>query len=106
MSWVAYIAPGVLALVGVGTLLWKSGRWAGSVDAQLAGFKKDLAGVKNDIGSLRKLVEGALSQSFVGSKSPVSLNDRGERAAKMLNASEWASERAGDLVAECEGLKE
>ena len=107
--WVAYIAPAVIALIALGTVLWRGGRWTGSVDSQLSDIKKEIGSLKSEFGSLRKLVESALSRpirTFVGSTSPVSLTKHGERAAGILNGREWAHERAGDLVAKCEGLKE
>ena len=78
------------------------GYWVGQVNSDRKSFKKFMAEVRDDI----KTILSRLPPTFVGGASPVSLTDLGERAAGILNALEWANERAGGLVAECEGLRE
>ena len=77
------------------------GYWVGQVNSDRKSFKKFIAEVRDDI----KTILRRLPPTFVGGASPVSLTDLGEKAAEILNAREWAKERAGDLVAECKGLQ-
>jgi len=97
---------GALAALAV---LAKLFHWAGKVDTDRESFKAFMGEVRKDIRALQITVSTILLQlspEFVHGASRVRLNDRGETAAKILNARVWANEHARGLEAECAGLKE
>ena len=77
-NWWFIIPTGILAVIGVGALIWRGGAWYGSVNTDRANFKEFMKEVRED---LKKILQ-RLPERTTASSSPVTLTDYGKTIAE------------------------
>lgn len=85
------------------------GYWVGRVNSDRKSFRTFMKEVRADLRQIRNNLNQVLwrmPSSFADTASPVKLNKRGELAASILNARDWADKWSVSLAKDCEGLKE
>ena len=93
-NWWFIIPTGIVAVIGVGALIWRGGAWYGSVNTDRANFKEFMKEVRED---LKKILQ-RLPERTTASSSPVTLTDYGKTIAEDLGAQEWAKNLAPKLL--------
>lgn len=91
MNYYYLIVPSViLVLIALGTLIFKVGKWVGSVNSDSATFKDFINEVRDDI----KKILDRLPAKAVASGSPIRLTDLGKRVSEKIDAKNLAEEHA------------
>ena len=88
-------------LIGLITLLFKGGAWYGAVNTDRNNFKEFMSEIK---AKLDKIFD-RLPVPTADSKSPVRLNDLGNKVSKAIDAKEMAKGLVSDVLASLGGNK-
>lgn len=101
----------ILALIAAA---FKFGSWYGEVNSDRILFKEFMAEVRKDIEELRKNIEEIRIQINnilirlptlpTTGESPIRLTELGERISKDIDAKDWATEMARELIGQTEGM--
>ena len=95
-----WVIPSIIvAVVTIGALIFKFGKWVGSVDSDRQDFREFIKEVRDDI----KEILGRLPPTSVAGGSPLQLTNLGENISKTLGAREWAEKIAVKLSERVEG---
>ena len=107
-NWWVLIAPGVLAVLAVGAVVWKAGAWYNAVNTDRATFKEFMKEVREELKEVReelREIRQHLTRVFqrlpvrtTADDSPVRLTDLGQTIADELTAREWARSLAPTLL--------
>jgi len=92
----------IAVLIGIGTVIYRVSKWAGSVNADRAHCKEFMQKIE---GRLEQIFLRLPSPKTVGTKSPLRLNDLGEKIWTEIDASEWI-DRFANIVQESVKSKE
>ena len=76
----------ILAVLGVGALIWKIGKWMGEVDADRSRFKDFIKEIREDI---KKILRRLPSSTTAGAR-PIRLTSLGKSIAGEIDADGWA----------------
>ena len=91
----------ILVVIAIAGALIGVGKWIGNVNSDRTNFKEFMKEIRDDIRKIKDDVQQIfrrLPPSPVNSRSPLQLNDLGERIAEDLEARTWALSLADDLV--------
>lgn len=89
-----WVIPSIIAAaIAVAALVFKIGRWVGSIDSDRDKFRAFMQEVRDDI----KKILGRLPPVPVAGGSPIQLTDLGRDISKKLQAREWAEKTAAVL---------
>ena len=89
-----WVMPSIVAaVVAAAALIFKIGRWVGSVDSDRDKFRAFMEEVRSDI----KEILGRLPPVPVAGGSPIQLTDLGRDISKTLQARAWAERTAAML---------
>ena len=92
-----YIIPAIiLILIALGTIIFKIGKWTGSVDNNIKIFKDFIKEVRDDI----KEILNRIPAKSVASGSPIQLTDLGKRISEKIDAKNLAGEFSQELFNE------
>lgn len=92
--WLAIVPTSVLAFIALGTVIFRGGRWAGSVDTALANIQRDVGRILQHLGL-----------ATVVSDSPMTLTEFGEKIADEMGVRAWAEALAPNLLKEVKGTR-
>ena len=91
MNYYYLIIPSVIiVLIAIGTGIFKTGKWVGSVNSDSATFKDFINEVRDDI----KKILDRLPAKVVASGSPIRLTDLGNQVSEKIDAKNLAGEHA------------
>ena len=97
----SWVTPAiVIALLALGTLVFKFGSWYGNVNSDRSAFKKFMREIKKDLQTIKEDTKEGLkhsSDSAVIKDSPLRLTEPGQAISDNLNASVWASKAAESI---------
>ena len=85
---------GIIALIAVGTIIFKIGDWRGRVNTDLSTLKQFMDEIRGDI----KDILQRLPPPPVAGASPAKLTDFGDRLAAHMDAMQWAAGIAVELA--------
>ncbi len=91
-----------VAVIALGTVLFVTGRWVGSVNEHRNIVKDTLAEIREDVKNILKRIP----PSTVASESPLRLTDFGQDISEQLDAKTWARRTAAQLRNEVEGKQD
>ena len=97
--WYILVSVGLLGVaVTLGTLLFKGGKWVGTITTTIDNLGDHLKDVREDLRQLRLDVGKLLGKPVpVDAGSPLRLTDYGEDMAEKLDAAMWAKMEANQL---------
>ncbi len=94
----------ILALIAAA---FKFGSWYGEVNSDRILFKEFMAEVRKDIDEIRNQINNILIRLPTlptTGESPIRLTELGERISKDIDAKDWATEMARELIGQTEGM--
>ena len=92
-SW--WVIPSIIvSALAVGALIFRVGKWVGSVESDRKDFREFIKEVRDDI----KEILGRLPPSSVARGSPLQLTDLGRSISETLSAREWAEKTASAIA--------
>ena len=95
-----WVIPSLIAAaIAAAALIFKIGRWVGSVDSDRDKFRAFVIEVRDDI----KEILGRLPPVPVAGGSPIQLTDLGRKISEKLQAREWAEKTAAMLGGRVKG---
>ena len=86
---------------------FKFGSWYGEVNSDRILFKEFMAEVRKDIDEIRNQINNILIRLPTlptTGESPIRLTELGERISKDIDAKDWATEMARELIGQTEGM--
>ena len=95
------VPGGVVAVLALGGLIWKAGRWTGKVDNDLGAIKDFMEEIRGDI----KKIFAKIGPPLVASDSPLRLTELRQQVAECLGAHAWAARVAPGLLPRIKGFK-
>ena len=91
----------VFLCIGLGSVVFFSGRWVGHVNSELREFHEFMDEIREDI----KKILSRLPLYPVSQDSPLRLNELGEEIASELGLAKWARESANQHLGAVQSLK-
>ena len=103
-EWVDASANVVIAVLGVGGLIFWIGQWVGRINERNSDFRKTMEGIGTDVGSIKEIAVRHFS-NVSQSASPAKLTDFGKQVSAGAGAPAWAKQVANEMAKHYRGLE-